>query len=127
MERHGIENVLQPFIQDLKVLATEGVTVTIRGEERTFKGALLLCLGDNLGSKTLGGFKQSFSFSLRFCRTTNDLYKSVSNPSQLELRCDDKHLHECNLLSGPLCQHYSKTSGINRHSVLLDMQCLMVV
>ena len=124
VERHGIDNVLQPFIQDLKVLATEGVTVMIRGEDRTFKGGLLLCLGDNLGSNTLGGFKQSFSFSHRFCRTcyiTNDSYKSVSNPSKLELRCDDKHLHECNLLSGPLREHYSKTYGINRRSVLLDI------
>ena len=83
------------------MFATEGVTVTIHGEDRTFKGGLLLCLGDNLGSNTLVGFKQSFSFSHRFCRTcyvTNDSYKSVSNPSKLELRRDDKHLRECNLL-----------------------------
>ena len=124
MERHGIDEVLQPFIQDLKVLATEGLTVKIHGEDRTFKGGLLLCLGDNLGSNTLGGFIQSFSFSFRFCRTcyiTNDLFKSVSNPSQLELRNDVKHLHECNLLYGPLCEHYSKTYGINRRSALLDI------
>ena len=124
VERHGIDNVLQPFIQDLKVLATEGVTVTIHGEDRAFKGGLLLCLGDNLGSNTLGGFKQSFSFSLRFCRTcyvTCYVTNYVTNPSELELRSDDKHLHECNLLSGPLREHYSKTYGINRHSALLDI------
>ena len=51
----------------------------------------------------------------------NDLFKSVSNPSQLELRNDVKHLRECNLLYGSLCEHYSKTYGINHRSALLDI------
>lgn len=37
----------------------------INGIERTSHGALLLCLEDNFGLNTLGGFKQSFSFA--FC------------------------------------------------------------
>lgn len=97
-----------------------------------FRGGLLLFLGDNLGSNALGGFKEFFSFALRFCRTcyvTNDEYKSISNSSQLELRSNDKHCHECDLLKGPLHDHYSKTYGINRRSALLDVpsQCLMEV
>ena len=63
------------FIEDLNVLATEGITVVNGGVEQTFRGALLLWLGDNLASNAIGGFKQSFSFALHFCRTcyiTND-------------------------------------------------------
>ena len=124
VERHGIDEVLQPFVRALKFLAEEGVNVSTNGEIKTFRGGLLLCLGDNLGSNTLGGFKQSFSFSLRFCRTcyvTQDAYESLSNPSQLELRSDDKHLHECSQIAGPLHDHYSRIYGINRRSALLDI------
>ena len=119
VERHGIDEVLQPFVRDLKILAEEGVNVSTNGEIKTFRGGLLLCLGDNLGSNTLGGFKQS-----RFCRTcyvTQDAYKSLSNPSQIELRSDDKHLHECSQIAGPLHDHYSRIYGINRRSALLDI------
>ena len=88
-------------------------------------------MGDNLGSNALGGFKESF-----FCpsvlpnlHVTNDEYKSISNSSQLELRYNDKHCYECDLLKGLLHDHYSKTYGINRRSALLDVpsQCLMEV
>ena len=80
VEKHGLSKVLKPFVEDLNVLAEDGITVVSGGVERTFRGTLLLWLGDNLGSNTVGGFKQSFSFSLRFCRTcyvTNDEYKSI--------------------------------------------------
>ena len=46
------------FNQDLHTLSSEGITVVINGVEKTFKGALLMCLGDNLGSNAIGGFKQ---------------------------------------------------------------------
>ena len=124
IEKHGIDKVFEPFVSDLKILATEGVTILNRGINQVFRGGLLLFLGDNLGSNALGGFKQSFSFSLRFCRTcyiTNDTYKSVSESSGLQHRSDDKHRRECDLLTGPLCEHYSKTYGINRRSILLDI------
>ncbi len=69
IEKHGLDQILQPFIQDLNVLATCGLTITVNGVEKTFKGALLAFLADNLASNQLGGFKLSFSFAFRFCRT----------------------------------------------------------
>ena len=108
---------------DLHTLATDGVVVVINGVERTFRGGLLMCLGDNLASNALGGFKESFSFAFRFCRTcyiTNTTYKALSNSAELDLRSDDKHQHECDLVNGPLHDHYSKAYGVNSRSVLLD-------
>lgn len=119
--------VLQPLISDLRILATEGITIVVNNVEKTFQGALLLCLGDNLGSNATGGFKQSFSFAFRFCRScyvTNSEYKSLSESSELVPRCDDKHTRECDLLSGPLCDHYSR---INRRSVLMNIQCSLAI
>ena len=124
VEKHGLSKVLKPFVEDLNVLAEDGITVVSGGVERTFRGTLLLWLGDNLGSNTVGGFKQSFSFSLRFCRTcyvTNDEYKTQFNSSEFELCCDDKHVRECSLLTGPPSEHFSKTYGIYQRTVLLDI------
>ena len=124
IEKHGLNQILQPFLCDLQTLATDGVVVLINSVERTFRGALLMCLGDNLGSNSLGGFKESFSFAFRFCRTcyiTNSTYKALSDSSKLQLRSDDKHHRECDLVDGPLHGHYSKTYGINRRSILLDV------
>ena len=127
VEKHGIND---PFVEDLNILAVEGVTVVSGGIEQTFRGTLLLWLGDNLGSNTVGGFKQSFSFAVWFCRTCyiiNDEYKTMFNSSELELRCDDKHLHECSLLNGPSSEHFSKIYGINFHSALMDVSHFLKV
>ena len=51
--------------RDLNRLTTEGVTVTVKGSQRLFKGALLAFLSDNLAINELGGFKRSFSMSFR--------------------------------------------------------------
>ena len=64
----GMNKVLEPFVQDLNLLATQGIRVVINGRERVFKGALLAFLADNLASNALGGFKL-FSFLYQYCRT----------------------------------------------------------
>lgn len=79
---------------------------------RQFKGALLAFLADNLAANDLGGFKKSFSFSFRSCRTclvTRDTLTSSFNSSGFELRTEDKHLEQCQNLDGPTASHYSKT------------------
>jgi len=61
IEKYGIDQVLQPFIQDFSILATQGLSITVDGVQQTYKGALLAFLADNLASNDLGGFKLSFS------------------------------------------------------------------
>ena len=41
IEDHGLDAIMEPFIRDLKTLATDGIVVSVNGVERTFKGALL--------------------------------------------------------------------------------------
>ena len=36
VEKYGLDEILQPLIRDLRILATEGVTFTKNGVERTF-------------------------------------------------------------------------------------------
>lgn len=60
----GLPRVLEPVMEDLKDLEINGVE--IRGE--LVKATVLVLLGDNLGTHTIGGFVESFSTSKFFCR-----------------------------------------------------------
>ena len=128
IEEHSLNTVLVPFVQDLNRLTTEGVTVTVKGSQRLFKGALLAFLGDNLAMNELGGFKRSFSMSFRYCRTCmlpRVDASSVYVASELEHRTMASHLHQCTLIEGaetPLSTHYSTTYGINCRTCLLDVK-----
>lgn len=124
IEKYGINQFLQPFLSDLEVLQTSCVKVSIRGVEHTFKGALLAFLADNLASNTLGGFKLSFSFSFRSCRSCLVPNTKLSDSFFSEgfiPRSKENHEEQCKLLQGPLSEHYSKTYGINFRSCLLDI------
>ena len=39
IEKYGIDCVLNPFIADLRTLATTGISIPVRGVPRQFKGA----------------------------------------------------------------------------------------
>ena len=66
---NGIDAILQPFIDDLKEFSSSGITIDYGGTQEVWKGALIAFLADNLASHEIGGFKESFSFSNRFCRS----------------------------------------------------------
>lgn len=125
IERHGLSTILRPFINDLNKLSSN---VTINGMPRNFKGALLTFLADNLGSNALGGFKLSFSFSFRYCRTCmmpREDAASSYDASSFQPRTVADH-HHCDLIrdaeSLPLRTHYSTTYGINSRTSLLDVK-----
>lgn len=52
----------------LHVLTVQGVTMTIRGEEKLVRGGVLFILADTLAAHAIGGFKVGVGFSLRKCR-----------------------------------------------------------
>lgn len=124
IEKHGLDAIMEPFVEDLKSLASEGITVFVNGIERTFRGALLAFLADNLASHSLAGFKESFSFALRLCRTcliTKDDYKSCACSRDCTPRSDASHEQHCELVKGPMGAHYSTAYGVNRRSCLVDI------
>ena len=57
----------------------------------------------------------------RTCYITKDSYKSACSIRGLDLRSNERHREQCEQLSGPMSTHYSKTYGINRRSILLDI------
>lgn len=124
IEKHGLNRILQPFISDLNILSTKGIEVTVSGVQRTFKGALIAFLADNLASNDLGGFKKSFSFAFRSCRSclaTRESFRKGFTSDTFELRTESEHKRQLGKLTGPTAEHFSKTYGINKKSALLDI------
>ena len=127
IEEHGIDAILEPFIRDMNTLSSEGLTVTTsHSGTRKFTGGLLCFASDNLASNMLGGFKESFSFSYRFCRTclaTDNSFRQHFVSEHFHARNDDSHKEHCNdvELPGPIGDHYSKTYGVNRRSSLMKV------
>ena len=121
IEKHGLDEVLKPFIKDLNYLCTEGISVPYNGSMQTFKGALLTLLADNLAAKDIGGFKKSLSFAFRCCRTclvTKGALSSKYTSEDVELRNATNHATHISLLQGPTASHYSTTYGINKQTTL---------
>ena len=46
VEKHGINVILNPFVKDLNRLATDGVSVSINGVTKVFRGTLIAFLAD---------------------------------------------------------------------------------
>ena len=125
IERYGIHEILKPFVDDLNILATNGIKVSTGGSTKIYKGALLAFLADNLASNDLGGFKKSFSFSFRFCRTclvTQDTMHTGYVSEAYDMRNEIEHLTYLQMLEGAASSHYSKTYGINEKSSLLNIK-----
>ena len=125
IEKHGLHTILKPLIHDLNILATTGIDVNIDGVLKSYKGALLAMLADNLASNDLGGFKKSFSFAFRCCRTclvTKDTMSTNFFSEAYESRNDKKHFQDLKKLECDASDHFSKIYGINKRSSLIDVK-----
>ena len=65
IDRYGIDTFLKPFVEDLKRLYVDGITVSVD----TYYGALIAFLADTQAAHKVGGFKGSVSFAHRICRS----------------------------------------------------------
>lgn len=127
---NGLDAFLRPFVEDLKSLYCDGITVCIGAEERTLCGGLIAFLADNLAAHALGGFKESMSFALRICRScmiTRPLSQECFSEDKCTLRTPETYFEQTQLLHGSLYDHYSITYGINRLSILEDVPGFTVV
>jgi hypothetical protein len=61
----GIDHLFTPLVKDLKTLESVGITLRCG---TVVKGSLLFIIGDNLGSHAVGGYSESFSKNMYWCR-----------------------------------------------------------
>ena len=122
--KYGIDDFMAPFVEDIKTLYCNGLTISVGGVDRVLHGGLLAFLADNLAADLVGGFKQSMSFALRICRgcmITRDLSQKCLLESDCVMRTTESHFEQCALLTGPLSVHHSTSYGINRLSILEEI------
>ena len=130
IKANGIDSILKPFLEDLKTLYEVGITVQFAGKDEVWKGALLAFLADNLAAHELGGFKESFSFARRFCRsclTAKQYSQNHFREEQFTIRDRNTHAQQCRHLDGPDRQSASVEYGINRRSSLDSLPYFSVV
>ena len=130
--RYGIDKILRPFVEELKLLYCDGLSISIGGQETTLYGGLLAFLADNLAAHSIGGFKESMSFALRICRTCMITPESMQEKKHFKesncvLRTPETHFEQCSKLVEPLSGHYSTTYGVNRLSILEEVPGFSVV
>lgn len=130
IKANGIDSILEPFLKDLKTLQQTGITVTYDKTTEVWKGTLLAILADNLAAHELGGFKESFSFAKKFCRSCladkdSSSCKFIEN--QFEIRTTESHADHCSLLKGPDRVKMSIEYGINRTSSLESLPYFSVI
>ena len=124
VRKYGMQTVLEAFINDVKILETEGLTLDINGTPLNFKGSLLICIADNLAAHGIGGFIESFS-SLKVCR-----FCMISKHQLSEIfvdieRSKDSYDQQCALVEE--CPDLCKVYGIKHKSCLNDLEYFHVV
>lgn len=126
IQEYGIDSFLAPFVEDLKVLYLDGISHI----GMMVYGALLAFLADNLAAHLVAGFKQSYSFGLRICRScmvTPPLLQTCLNENNCHLRTPEEHEEICHLLESLLASHYFVTYGVNRRSILENVPGFSVI
>ncbi|XP_064461573.1 uncharacterized protein LOC135371450 [Ornithodoros turicata] len=73
VEQYGLRRILQPLLEDVRQLETEGIVVN----SVKYTGSVLCVTGDNLSSHRLGGFATNFSHG-RICRFCMALHHEIS-------------------------------------------------
>ena len=97
IKRYGFNLILEPLINDLKVLETEGLQIPIF--KHVIYGTVIQVTGDNLGLHGLFGLVESFSarYCCRFCLLEKHRFQTVfcEDDQEVVLRTADMHAQHC--------------------------------
>ena len=135
LKKYGLTQLLQPFIEDIKLLQTDGISIDVNGEEHNFKGSLLFCAGDTPASAFLGGFKESVSANrpCRSCLTNQEDWKLHFHDDYFVPRDAVAHQQHVEAVSEPnvpknIITFWQRRFGVNSRSPLSEVldvtQCL---
>lgn len=117
IETYGFDAILEPMINDLKVLENDGIKVPVHG-------GIVQVTGDNLGIQGLFGFVESFSahYCCRFCITEKSEFQSVfcEDDQSTILQTKDMLAEHCHAVqTNPQLPH---VYGVKRSCLLNSLQ-----
>ena len=70
-QKYGYHVLIEPLLDDIKVLESTGLYVKFEGKYHIFRGTVTMLVADSLAAHTLGGFYCNFSTVQGFCRFCN--------------------------------------------------------
>lgn len=111
----GFHVVLEPLIKDLKILESDGITLS--GIPCKVKGGLVSILGDNLASHQVGGFVTNFSGNsrcCRFCMAKEQDMQTNFTESKFVRRTKDMYNHHLSLVK--MDEKYISLYGVKSDS-----------
>lgn len=128
IEKFGMQKILKVIARDITILQTEGVVVSINGEDKVYKGSLLLVSADTPAAALVGGFKRSVSASkpCRRCLTSDVRWRSFHREADFTVRNMETHLDHVRAVQPEgqfvyVREHWQQFYGVNERSALLDI------
>ena len=101
IKNYGIDVFLRPFVDELKSLYADGLSIIVGASEQHYYGGLVAFLADTLAAHQVGGFKGSMSFARRICRSciaTRVKSQTLFDENLFEIRTPEKHEQQCQSL-----------------------------
>lgn len=123
VKNYGMSAMLQPILDDLKVLETEGISIRCEGQAHHFYGTVSFIAADNLGAHCLGRFHENFSTVqriCRFCTVTRDEMQGVFSDVSMQLR--SKAVHDLQSEAVEKDATLAKAYGVKGKSPLNTLQ-----
>ena len=118
--------IFNDIIENLNLLSGPGLELVLYGKSKTYNGFLVMFLGDTPALNWIGGFKETCSKAISFCRICDIQHGQIAfDDSEVVLRNLKTHnkriekLQLCKL--GKETEDYSKKYGINFKSILLKI------
>ena len=124
VKKYGLSTVLEQFINDIKILETEGLSLYINGRLVKLKGTVVICVSDNLAAHGIGGFTESFS-SLKVCRFCMISKSQLANVFVGTERTKTSYDQQCLLVKQS--PDLRKAYGIKEKSCLNELQYFHVM
>ncbi|KAJ8274815.1 hypothetical protein COCON_G00094400 [Conger conger] len=122
IKRYDFNLILEPLVNDLKVLETEGLKIPMF--RHVIRGTIVQVTGDNLGLHGLFGFVESFGarYCCRFCLLEKARFQTVfcEDDPDVVLRTVEMHAQHCQTIqTDPTLPHIY---GVKRSCLLNSLQ-----
>lgn len=114
-EVYGYGKILEPLLEDLKVLETTGVQVDVQGGKKTLYGTICVLTADNLAVHSLCGYLESFSANrfCHFCLVDKRTAQSVFDEDKIEKRTRENYEQHV-MLNDPSATGVKEDSCLNK-------------
>ncbi|CAC5371105.1 unnamed protein product [Mytilus coruscus] len=127
IKTEGFKSILQPLIQDLKKLETEGIDIVKEDDVHKFYGSISVVVADNLAAHALGGFQESFNClrNCRFCFVTKNDMHQIKECNGFRMRSVE--MHNSQLQNVQQDESLSSVYGVKSNSVLNELEYYHII